>query len=168
VHKTKTITVLAAAVGATVSLAACSHASGTSVREQNAAVATHAAVRPTNHASTLIDCPQRYAAWENGPANKIITAVHAVVTSSTGRNIRVQEAALKNAVSTVDSAAKYPIPECADPKGYWNALLMHVNAAAESFQSAGTSSSVKVALIAAPQLERDLGTELKQTAAVRE
>jgi hypothetical protein len=160
-HKMKTHAVLAVATGATVVLVGCSQASGTSVPEANAAATVHATARATGQ----IGCPQRYDAWRNGPAKKAITEVDAVATSSTGKGIRAQETALKNVAPAVDVAAKYPMPTCADPKGYWNALLLHVNAAAESVKLTHAATSVKLALNGVPQLEHELSTELERTAA---
>jgi hypothetical protein len=161
VHKMKTLTVLATAVGATFVLAACSQTSGTSVPEPNPATTIHA----TTHAAAQIDCPQRYDAWKNGPAKKAITVVNSVATSSTGKGIQVQETALKSVAPAVDAAARYPMPTCADPKGYWNALLLHVNAAVESLKSTDATTSIKVALNDVPQLEHELSAELMRTAA---
>jgi hypothetical protein len=38
----------------------------------------------------------------------------------------------KKTEPAVARAARYPMPARADPKGYWEVLLMHINAAVES------------------------------------
>jgi hypothetical protein len=52
------------------------------------------------------------------------------------------------------------MPGCADPRGYWYALLMHVNAAAAEGSSA---SSTRAAMQGVPQVQHQLTAELKQT-----
>ena len=70
-------------------------------------------------------------------------------------------AALHKAKPAVARAADHPVPACADPKGYWEALLMHVNAAVAS---KGSASSVRAALKDVPKIQHQLTTELKHTA----
>ena len=60
----------------------------------------------------------------------------------------------------------YPIPSCADPKGYWHAVLQQIEGTAGS---AGTSQGQEPLTIAQgvmkqmPELERKLATELQVT-----
>ena len=70
------------------------------------------------------------------------------------------KAALKKARPAVALAARHPMPGCADPRGYWYVLLMHVNAAAAKGSSA---SSRRAALNGVPHIEHQLTAELKQT-----
>ena len=65
---------------------------------------------------------------------------------------------LKKARPAVVRAARYPVPACADPRGYWNVLLMHVNAAVGSTRSA---SSARAAMKGVPAIEKQLTAELK-------
>jgi hypothetical protein len=51
------------------------------------------------------------------------------------------------------------MPACADPKGYWAVLLMHVNAAATG---PGSGSSFRTAMNGVPMLTQELVTELKR------
>jgi hypothetical protein len=69
-------------------------------------------------------------------------------------------AALKKARPAVVKAARYPLPACADPRGYWSVLLMHVNAAAARGSSA---SNVRAALTGVPKIEHELTVEVKRT-----
>ena len=82
-------------------------------------------------------------------------------SAATAGNPHALKAALKNARPAVALAARHPMPGCADPRGYWYALLMHVNAAAAKGSSA---SSRRAAMTGVPQIEHQLTTELKQTA----
>jgi len=68
-------------------------------------------------------------------------------------------AALKRAKPEVAMAARHPIPACADPKGYWTVLLMHVNAAATSTSS---MSSMHAAVKDVPEIVHSLMTEVKR------
>jgi hypothetical protein len=65
---------------------------------------------------------------------------------------------LKKTRPALTRAARYPMPACADPKGYWAALLMHVNAAAASTASTATLTA---AMKGVPTLARELNAELQ-------
>jgi len=57
-------------------------------------------------------------------------------------------------------AARHTMPGCADPRGYWYVLPMHVNGAAAKGNSA---SSIRAAMNGVPQIQHQLTAELKQT-----
>ena len=149
----------AAAVCAVVALAACSHQAAPSAAPASHAQATHHAV--------MASCPQQYQTWKAGPAGKLTRALNIVDSATTAGNVSVATAALKEAEPAVVRAARYPIPACADPKGYWTVLLMHVNAASVSARSASGRTSVALALKSVPKIERQLKAELKSTAGVK-
>ena len=161
----KPLAVLAAAAGATVVLAGCTATSGSSAAQSGTSPSA-ASTAMTRHAPAAIACPKSYGAWKNGPGQDVITAVNAVVTASKGVDIQAQEAALKKAAPAIDAAASHPIPACADPKGYWDALMLHVNAAAESLKSATGTQTLTLALKSVPQLDRELKAEVKRTTGV--
>jgi hypothetical protein len=69
--------------------------------------------------------------------------------------------ALKRTRPAVARATHHPVPACADPKGYWDVLLMHVTAAAAS---TGSSSSARAAMKDVPKIEHQLVGEVKSTA----
>lgn len=115
----------------------------------------------------LVNCPKEYDAWKQGPAKKLVHALNAVDSASTTGDVPALATALKQAGPAVDKAAHHPIPACADPKGYWTALLMHVNAAEGSGGSGAGSASIALALKGVPKLERELSAELKTTAGVK-
>ena len=150
---------LAAASAAAVLLAACSQAHPTSAIPARHATATHSAV--------LVNCPLKYNAWKHGPAKKLVIALKTVGSASTAEDTPALTAALKKVGPAVLSAERYPIPACADPKGYWTALLMHVNAAAGNAGSGSESASITLALKAVPEIEHKLTAELKHTVGLK-
>jgi hypothetical protein len=90
-----------------------------------------------------------------------MSALNAVSSAATAGDAQVLTAALKQARPAVTRAARHPIPACADPRGYWSVLLMHVNAAVAS---KGPASSVRAAMQDVPKIEHKLIAEVKQTA----
>jgi ABC-type glycerol-3-phosphate transport system substrate-binding protein len=154
----KSLALLATVAGIAV-VAACSQTSQTSAPQASPGTITHFA-GPVN-------CHQSYDAWARGPAKEVIVALNEVGSVGGVGDIRVQTAALKKAGPALVTAGSYPIPACADPKGYWNALLMHVSAAANSVKSADGAAPITAALKGVPQLERKLSAELRRTAGVK-
>jgi hypothetical protein len=140
---------LAAAAGVAVVLTACSHSAAAPPASAGQPVVTHSAA-PVN-------CPRAYDAWKHGPAKKVLSALDAVGAAVTAKDLPARTAALKKARPAVVKAARYPLPACADPKGYWTTLLMHVNAATATSGSASITSVLK----SVPGIERQLKTELK-------
>jgi hypothetical protein len=153
----KLLALCALAASALVALAAC-----TSQARPAAAPVHHVT---DTHPAVLVNCPQEYKVWKQGPAKRLVGALNAVGSASTTGDTSALAAALKQAGPAVDKASRYPIPACADPKGYWTVLLMHVNAA-ESSGGPG-SDSVALALQGVPKIERQLSVELKSTVGVK-
>jgi hypothetical protein len=149
----KPLALSAVAAGAVIALAACSSQSPPAAGSVHHVSDTHRAV--------LVNCPKEYNAWKQGPAKRLVGALNAVGSASTAGDRSALAKALRRATPAVDMASRYPIPACADPKGYWTVLLMHVNAA----ESTGTpgSASVAFALKGLPKIERQLTAELKST-----
>jgi hypothetical protein len=136
--------ILAAAGAAAIGLTACS----------NGAAAPAAA--PGN-APVPVSCAQQYQTWEQGRGTGLVATLHAVSVASTAGNPGVLTAALKKARPAVARAARYPVPACADPRGYWSVLLMHVNAAVGS---TGSASSARAALKGVPAVDKELAAEI--------
>jgi hypothetical protein len=90
-----------------------------------------------------------------------MAALNAVTSAATASNAQALTAALHQATPAVAKAARHPIPACADPRGYWSALLMHVNAAVSSKASA---SNVRAAMQDVPTIHNKLVEEVKQIA----
>jgi hypothetical protein len=141
---------LVAAGAAVAGLAACSNTAAPA-----AAPASHGTAR------VPVSCTQQYATWTHGQGKGLIATLDAVSSAGTARDAHVLTATLKKARPAVDRAARHPVPACADPRGYWDVLLMHVNAAAATKNSA---SSVRAAMKGVPEIERQLTAELKQAA----
>lgn len=155
-HLMKPFALAAAAAGAVVALAACSHSATTS-----AGPATSPTVTPS---PTQVNCSQRYDAWRHGPAKKLIAAIDAVDAAGKAHDLPARKAAVKKAGRMIAGAVRHPIPACADPRGYWTALLMHVNAAAGSASSGPGRASITLALKGVSTLKRELSAELRHTA----
>ena len=142
---------LVAAGAAVAGLAACS----------NAATPTTAAPASHGSARVPVSCTHQYATWMHGQGRGLIATLDAVSSAGTARDSHVLTAALKKARPAVDRAARHPVPACADPRGYWEVLLMHVNAAAAS---SGSVSSVRAAMKGVPEIDHMLTAELKSAA----
>jgi hypothetical protein len=67
--------------------------------------------------------------------------------------------ALKRTKPALTKASRNPLPACADPKGYWTVLMMHLNAAAAS---TGSVATLTAAMKGVPTLIRELNVELKR------
>jgi hypothetical protein len=138
--------VLAAAGAAVLGLTACSSGGG------------GASVAAPGNAPVPVSCTQQYQAWEQGKGTGLVATLHTISAASTAGNTKVLTATLKKARPDVARAARYPLPACADPRGYWSVLLMHVNAAVGSKVS---TSSARAALKGVPTIEKELTAELK-------
>jgi hypothetical protein len=139
---------LAAAGAVIVGLAACSSAAA-----PPSASTSHRTLGPP------VSCSQQYATWEHSNGKGLIAALNAVSSAVTVGDTQALTAALKKAGPAVAKGARYPLPVCADPRGYWDVLLMHVNAAVAS---KGSSSNVRAAMKDVPKITQSLTTELKQ------
>ena len=67
------------------------------------------------------------------------------------------------------SAASYPMPHCADPHGYWGAIMTRIQAAGDNAGSGGALGGLLLAMVPLkeiPALEAKLSAELQQTAHV--
>lgn len=134
---------LVAVGAAVVGLAACTHA---------AAPAAHDSARAP------VSCAHRYQTWEAGPGKGVIPTISAVAGVSTAGDPQRLTAELKAARATTARGARYPVPACADPRGYWDVLMMHVNAAVTGKSSA---SAARAALQGVPGIENQLIAEIK-------
>lgn len=115
-------------------------------------------------------CLQQYRLWSSGPAHaageNLTAALNILLAASSASDIRATSAALKHAGVAARTLAQSPIPACADPGGYWHAVLAGIQTAADNAgtsQGQGTLTAAKVALKRMPVLERKLAAELKRT-----
>ena len=104
-------------------------------------------------------CKQQYNVWQQGPGQGLVATLTAFGQSATATDLTD---ALTKAKPALARASQNPMPQCADPRGYWMVLVMHVNAAS----AASSNSSVKSALKGVPAIAHALLAELQQTAAV--
>src|SRR5262249_5433210 len=103
--------------------------------------ATFPTAAPASHKAVVrvpVSCGEQYQAWAHGQGKGLVATVAAVSAAGTAGDVQVLKSALKKARPAVAKAAKHPMPGCADPRGYWYVLLMHVNAAAAKSSSASS------------------------------
>ena len=143
---------LAAASAAVVGLAACSNAAA-----PTAAPASHGTATPV----APVSCRQQFDTWQRGAGKGLMAALDAVGSAGKAGDTHVLTVALKNARPAVARVSRHPVPACADPMGYWDVLLMHVNAAAASGSSA---SPARAAMTGVPKIEHELAAEVKNIA----
>lgn len=151
---------LVAAGIAVAGLTACTNSTTSATRSSSVASSQGAASSPTATISIApAMCRQQYDAWKHGTGKGLIAAFGAVSSAGQAGDIHVLKAVLKRTKPALARAARYPMPTCADPKGYWPVLLMHVNAAA----STGSAATIVATLKGVPTLTHELNTELKRT-----
>lgn len=134
------------AVAAAFGLTACTHAAAPA-----AAVSNSPTIR------VPVSCGQQYDTWSSGPGKGLIADLDAISSAVTAGDTRVLKATLKKDKSAVSWAARHPVPACADPRGYWDVLLMHVTAAANT----SSTSVIRAATKGMPAIERQLTAELQ-------
>jgi hypothetical protein len=135
--------VLALAAAAVAGLTACTNSAAPTAAQGNAPVP--------------VSCSQKFQAWDQGAGKGLIDTFHAVSVASTAGNLKVLTVSLKKAKPAVARAARNPVPACADPRGYWSVLLMHMNAAVAS---TGSVPSMRAAMKDVPKIEHELSAEL--------
>ena len=115
-------------------------------------------------------CLQQYRSWNSGPEHaageNLVTALNSLEAAISGSDAATTSAALQDAGQAAKVLALYPIPKCADPKGYWHAGLVRIQAAAGNAGSAKGQQVLTLAegaLKQMPVLDRQLAAELKQT-----
>jgi hypothetical protein len=152
------------AAAAVVALTSCSQNAARPAAHASPVTIIHSvtnSVSPaTTHTVSPATCRQQYDAWKNGPADTIVAEVNALDSAVLAEDMSALTATLKKAGPEAVKAARYPIPACADPSGYWFALMMHVNAAANS---SGSASSMLSAAKSVPKIDGELRTELNHT-----
>ena len=157
----RSVIVASAALAAGLTLMACGSGGGSAApAESGGGVA----------ASASPSCMQQYRVWSSGPAHaageNLTAALNILQAASSASDIGATSAALKRAGVAARTVAQSPIPACADPMGYWRAVLVGIQDAADN---AGTSqgqealTAAGVALKRMPVLERKLAAELRRT-----
>ena len=143
----KRLALAAVGAAAAIGLTACSH---------SAAPAAAPASPTVQH--TLASCHQQYTVWQQGPGKGLLAALHTVSVASRAGDPHVLTVTLKKARPSVARATRHPVPACADPRGYWTVLLMHLTAATAN---PATTASVRAAMQNVPKIEHELATEVK-------
>jgi hypothetical protein len=114
-------------------------------------------------------CLLQYRLWASGPAHAVgdnlTAALNGLAAASAASDVATTSAALKRAGTAARTLEHYPIPGCADPKGYWHAVLQQIEGAASAgtSQGQGTLTIVQGVMKQMPVLERKLATELQVT-----
>lgn len=124
------------------------------------AAATGGSPAAAMHSAMAATCKQRYDTWQQGPGKDLVTALNAVNAAETAGNAQALTAALKQTAPVVTEVTRNPLPSCADPKGYWEVLLMHVTAGTRSGASPSTLQATMKGL---PTITNELTAELKLT-----
>lgn len=153
----------AAALAVVVLLTACGSSGGTAGTLSSPAVSFSAV-------SFSAACRARYEAWRHGPArsavNELIAQVHAAEAASSAADVQRIRAALKRAALAAANNAANRIPRCADPHGYWPAILSRVRSAEANTSGTSGLTAVILAILPlkdVPGLLVKLGHELRQT-----
>jgi hypothetical protein len=147
---------LAAAVGA-VGIAALAMTACSNFATPSASPSTPAASHGVVAQAAQGGCGQQYRSWAQGQGKGLITALDAVGVASTAGAPQILTAELKKARPAVTKAARYPVPGCADPMGYWGVLMMHMSAAEASSSSV---ASARAAMKGVPKIQRELTAEV--------
>jgi hypothetical protein len=148
----KRIALAVAGAAAVTGLTACSHAATSSTAP--------ASPQPVIRSTSVADCIQQYKTWKDGNGNGVVATLSTVSSADKAGDTQVLSIALKKAKPAIARAARYPMPACADPKGYLGVLLMHVNAA----ESAKSVSTLRAAMQGVPKIQRELTAELHRIA----
>ena len=84
-------------------------------------------------AATLA-CRHSYQGWKSGPArtplNQLLSALKDLQAAGSAKNIPAVTAAVRKAGRAAARLASFAVPACADPHGYFAAILARVRAAA--------------------------------------
>ena len=140
----------------------------------SAANSTSAAPPAKASRTSRLACKQRYLAWKNGPAKSAAERFSAAQTALSAAGSKENNASgIATAAKAEGQAAArldaFPVPACADPRGYLAAVLTDVRTAAAKAATASGLSSLVTALAplkTVPGLESDFTAELKRTTGI--
>jgi hypothetical protein len=149
-------------------LTACGPGSG----GQPSHPATTAASSPTAStvAGTTAACAQQYHAWQNGPAHPAIikfeAAQQVLAKDSSSGHPALIAAALNLLGQQATALARFPVPPCADPHGFFANLLSQVVTVTGQVGPDATVADLQQAISqlgSVFSLESDFTAEVKQT-----
>lgn len=122
-------------------------------------------------ARTTAACAQQYHAWQNGPAHSAIikfeAAQQALAKDSSSGKPALIAAALNILGQQAAALARFPVPPCADPHGYFATLLSRVVTVTGKAGPDATLTDLHQAISqlgSVFSLESDFTAEVKQTA----
>lgn len=119
-------------------------------------------------------CHEQYLAWKTGPAKAVADkqlqpALRKVEAAGSDEDLPLLQSSLEAAGRVAVKLEAYPVPPCADPKGYYAQMLGLLRAAGDN---ASTSSGLSALILAeaplqkVPAVENKLTAELKKNAGV--
>jgi len=121
-------------------------------------------------AGTTAACAQQYHAWQNGPAHLTIVKFEAsqivLDKESSSGQVTLIAAALNILGQRAAALASFPVPSCADPQGFFAALLSQIVAVTGEVGPDATLADLQQAinqLSSVFSLESDFTAEVKQT-----
>jgi hypothetical protein len=151
-------------------LTACGTGSGGQPSHPATAAASSSPAASTVAGATAV-CAQQYHAWQNGPAHSAIIKFEAAQQvlakdSSSGKPALI--AAALNILGRQSAAlARFPVPPCADPHGYFASLLSQILTVTGRVGPDATLADLQQAISqlgSVFSLESDFTAEVKQTA----
>jgi hypothetical protein len=149
-------------------LTACSAGSGG--QPSHPATTPRSSPPASTVAGTTAACAQQYHAWQNGPAHLTIVKFEAAQVvldkeSSSGQ-VTLIAAALNILGQRAAALASFPVPSCADPQGFFAALLSQIVTVTGEVGPDATLTDLQQAinqLGSVFSLESDFTAEVKQT-----
>jgi hypothetical protein len=121
-------------------------------------------------AGTTAACAQQYHAWQNGPAHSAIikfeAAQQVLAKDSSSGHPALIAAALNLLGQQATALARFPVPPCADPHGFFANLLSQVVTVTGQVGPDATVADLQQAISqlgSVFSLESDFTAEVKQT-----
>ena len=134
---------------------------------------SHPATTPASSstvAGTTAACAQQYHAWQNGPAHSAIikfeAAQQVLAKDSSSGHPALIAASLNILGQRAAALASFPVPSCADPRGFFANLLSQVVTVTGQVGPDATVADLQQAISqlgSVFSLESDFTAEVKQT-----
>jgi hypothetical protein len=127
------------------------------------------AAHRTASAAKPLTCEQQFTAWKTGLANapgkQLKADLGNVSSAGHDEDIAALTSALQAAASDAVTLEQYPMPACADPRGYWVQILARIKASGDNAASNSGLNALLLAeapLNAVPGMEQKLSAEEKK------
>jgi hypothetical protein len=151
-------------------LTACSTGGQSSHPVTPAASTPASTVAASTAAGSTAACAQQFHAWQNGSAHSAIidfdAAQQALADESSSGQPALIAASLNILGQRAAALASFPVPDCADPNGYFAALLSRIGTVTGEVDPGTTLTILQQAinqLDSVFSLESDFTAEVKQT-----